>query len=63
MKWEFYTKDDNGLVPVQTFKLYDLINPHGGLQLEQEESIVGDDNDQLKEEFEELKNYLKKFLK
>ena len=63
MKWEFYTKDDNGLVPVRTFKLYDLTNTHGGLQLEQEESIVGDDNDQLKEEFEELKNYLKKFLK
>lgn len=63
MKWEFYTKDDNGLVPVRTFKLYDLTNTQGGLQLEKEgEPIVGDENDPLKEEFEKLKNFLKKFL-
>lgn len=57
MKWEFYKKngEDNELVPIRTFRLYDLYGGRWAWKKgEQAKSPI--------EEFEELKDFLKEFL-
>lgn len=76
LKWEFYKKneEDNELVPIRTFRLYDLSDGRGKWEWKKgEKSIVEDDvakrmfvdnleyKSQIKE-FEELKHFLKEFL-
>ncbi|MCM3574733.1 hypothetical protein M3172_16165 [Mesobacillus subterraneus] len=76
MKWEFYKRNEeyNDLVPIRTFRLYDLSGGRGKWEWKKgEQGIV--ENDVIKglfgdnltytkpiEEFEELKNFLKEFL-
>ena len=76
MKWEFYKKidEDKKLVPIRTFRLYDMSGGGGKWAWKKgEQGIVK--NDVIKEifedslrmtkpikEFEELKNFLKEFL-
>ncbi|MGV8907113.1 MAG: hypothetical protein ACOH15_11000 [Acetobacterium sp.] len=76
MKWEFYKKneEDNKLVPIRTFRLYDLSGGRGKWEWKKSEQVIVE-NDFIKEmlganleretikEFEELKNFLKEFLK
>lgn len=76
MKWEFYRKVDenNQLVPIRTFRLYDLSSVRGNWAWKKGEKVIMID-DVMKEmfgnffrktkqveEFEELKNFLKEFL-
>jgi len=55
LKWEFYNKS-NGLVPVQTFRLYDLSRSKWEWKTEY---ILRDD---ITNEFKELKEFLKRFI-
>ncbi|MGD6803926.1 hypothetical protein [Rossellomorea aquimaris] len=76
LKWEFYkkNKEDNELVPIQTFRLYDLTDKKGNWDWKKGESDIKD-NDVIKgtlgdslqytkemKEFKELKSFLVEFL-
>lgn len=75
MKWEFYKKneEDNELVPMRTFRLYDLSGRRGKWEWKKGEQVIVE-NDFIKDmfgdyleytklkEFDELKDFLKEFL-
>uniref|UniRef100_UPI0024DEA0FD hypothetical protein n=1 Tax=Virgibacillus sp. LDC-1 TaxID=3039856 RepID=UPI0024DEA0FD len=74
MKWEFYKKNEEGneLVPVRTIELYDLIDGRGHWEWKKSEQAIVKDNviterivshneQPLVKEFEDLKEFTKKF--
>lgn len=75
LKWEFYEKNEesDNLIPIKTFRLYDLLNNRGKWEWKKGKKVIVED-DVVKEifggkieyeyvkEFEELKNFLKDFL-